>query len=273
MPNDGQFERWRPARRIFEFGDVDFFDLFYFALRLFCFRRFVAKPVDVRLLVRNIRFDARDFGLLAFTFGQFFFTKRRIIAVVERNRAVIDIENVRRDVVEKSLVVRNHEHDPFMRVQKLFEPSDRQNIQMVCRFVQQQDVGTTHEHLSEQHAQLEATRQSGERFVMNVRGNREAHEDRCGSRTQRVAIVCANHIGQLGETMRITSTVVDDAFFFFESRPNDAVAHHREVDDAQLVVEKSVLTKHAHARATSARDGSFGGLIVARENFEQRAFA
>ena len=65
------------------------------------------------------------------------------------------VEHVRRDVVEEPLVVGNDDRASFVRSEKLLEPSNRQDVEVVRRLVEEQDVDAAEENLREEHAQLE----------------------------------------------------------------------------------------------------------------------
>jgi hypothetical protein len=94
----------------------------------------------------------------------------RVVPLVERDRLVVHIEDVGRDVVQKSMVVRDHDHGPGKSLEELLQPSDGEDVQMVGRLVQKEDVGIAREHLGQQDTELEAAGQGGERVAMHVGG-------------------------------------------------------------------------------------------------------
>jgi hypothetical protein len=59
------------------------------------------------------------------------------------------------DVVQEALVVGDDDGAAGVGVQELLQPADGQDVQVVGGLVQQQQVGPTHQHLGQQHAQLE----------------------------------------------------------------------------------------------------------------------
>ena len=63
-----------------------------------------------------------------------------IVARIELNLSIVNIRNIRADLVQKIPVVADHD-DRILKVdQKLLKPADRVQIQMVCRLIQKQDV-------------------------------------------------------------------------------------------------------------------------------------
>jgi hypothetical protein len=75
-----------------------------------------------------------------------------VIARVDVNGAVVDIQDVGGDVVEEALVVRNHQRTPAVLRQKLLEPADGQDVQVVGGLVQQHHVGPADQDLRQEHA-------------------------------------------------------------------------------------------------------------------------
>ena len=65
---------------------------------------------------------------------------------------------------------------------------------MIRRLVQDQDVGLGCEHLGEQHAQLETTRESGQGLLVYLALNPQAFEDFAGPRFQCVAVALGDEI-------------------------------------------------------------------------------
>jgi hypothetical protein len=114
--------------------------------------------------------------------------ERRVVAVVQRHGGVVHVQDVRGDVVEEAVVVRDHDHRAGETPQELLEPADRQDVQVVGRLVEQQHVGRACQHLRQQHAQLEAAGQRGERLPVHLGGQAETLEDGGRARLRRVAV-------------------------------------------------------------------------------------
>ena len=57
---------------------------------------------------------------------------------------------MRADLVEKMAVMRHHDDGLLKRQQEVFEPGNRLDVEMVGRFVEQQNVGISKQRLRQQ---------------------------------------------------------------------------------------------------------------------------
>ena len=78
--------------------------------------------------------------------------------------------------------------------QKSFQPADTENVEVVGRLVEQQDVRTAEQDLRQHHAQLEAARQGRKRRAVHGHGNPKAHEHFASARLEGVAIVRGDQV-------------------------------------------------------------------------------
>ena len=89
----------------------------------------------------------------------------RIVAVKPNNLAVaFEGEHMGRDPVEKPAIVGDHDHAPGKIFQRFFERAQRVHIQVIGRFVEQQNVGAFLQHLRQMDAIALATRQACQPF-------------------------------------------------------------------------------------------------------------
>ena len=210
-------------------------------------------------------------GLLPLADGGLLLDERRVVAGVERDGPVVDVEDVRRDVVEEALVVRDDDGAALVRAEELLEPADREDVEVVGRLVEQQHVRPADEHLREQHAELEPARERGEGLAVRRRRDAEALEDGAGARLQGVAVVDADAVLELGEVAGIAGPVDRVALLLVERLPDDGVAHHRDVEDELLVVAGSgPAGARPRGRALGEVHGAVGGRLVAGEHAEER---
>ena len=131
------------------------------------FHRFVAR--DARFLLRRARLCAaaqplelvpeeilplRLACLLALDARRFLLEERGVISRVRVGTALVEFENARRRVIEEIAVVRDHEQRALARGEILLEPGDRLAVEVVCRLVEQQQIGGLHERRREREALL-----------------------------------------------------------------------------------------------------------------------
>jgi len=84
-----------------------------------------------------------------FILDRFFLTPQEV-SVIPRpacDFATVDFEYARREFLQKCPIVGNKYHGARVRVDLVFEPLDRRNIEMIGRLVEQQQVGFLYERL------------------------------------------------------------------------------------------------------------------------------
>ena len=159
--------------------------------------------------------------------------------------------------------------------QELLEPADGQDVEVVGRLVEQQDVDAADQDLRQQHPQLEPARQRAQRRVVDGGGNPQPLQHRGRSAPP----ACSRRARRSGPRGRPSGAAfgvvaaVGDAPLFGERVPDHRVAAHREVEDDRAVVEEAILPQHADARALDQRDRPLGRLLVAGEQAHERALA
>ena len=178
--------------------DLDALDLLEAALGLGGLGGLGAEPLDEGALARDLVLGARDGRLLARARRRLLDHGLRIAAAVQRDGAVVDVQGVAGDVVQEALVVRDDHRAAGVVGQELLEPADGQDVEVVGRLVEQQDVDAADQHLRQQHAQLEAARQRAQRRVVDRGGNPQPLQHRGRSRLQRVAVVRGDLVLEVG---------------------------------------------------------------------------
>jgi len=143
---------------------LHFFQRLDAALRLFRLCRLGAKPVDVTLHVGNALLLLAVRGLLLRqTFGALAL-ESRIVAAVKRDALIFDVGNAVDHGIQKIAIMRHQQQSAAIALQPLLEPDDRVEIEMVGRFVEQQQVRSAHQRPRQ----------------------REAHDPAAGKRPQRL---------------------------------------------------------------------------------------
>src|SRR5262249_34449754 len=189
--------------------------------------------------------------------------ERGVVAGVWRDGLVIDVEDVRRDVVEEALVVRNNDGRPAVPGEESFEPADGQDVQMVGGLVEQESAGAPDEDLREKDTQLESAGEGRQREPVVTGGDPESLEDGRASRLESVAVERADGVFELGEAPRVALAVVDDARTLLEGSPYAPVAHHCEVEDDLGVARGEVLSQDADTGPAGDRDRPVRRRLVA----------
>lgn len=84
--------------------------------------------------------------------------------------------------------MRDDDHGAVAIVQRLLQPADGVDVQVVRRFVEQQDVRVREQRLCQQHTQLPAWRDFAHRAVMLFNRNTDAQQQFARTRFRRVAV-------------------------------------------------------------------------------------
>ena len=153
----------RAPRAVGQLGDLDLLDLLEAALRLRGLGVLGAEALDPGPLAGDLLLGARDGGLRPRARGLLLDDRLRVGAGVERDGPVVDVQRVAGDVVEEALVVRDDHRAAGVAGQELLQPADGEDVEVVGRLVEQQHVDAAHQHLRQEHAQLEPARQRRQR--------------------------------------------------------------------------------------------------------------
>ena len=111
------------------------------------------------LFLCQLLVEQRVLSLLGNQRGLLAFEERRVVARPIEEPAAIDFEDPRGQLAEEHAVVRDEHQRGVPAVQKVFQPGDGVHVQMVRRFIQQQQVGRRDERPRQQHTPLHAGRQ------------------------------------------------------------------------------------------------------------------
>ena len=166
------------------FGRRDLFHLFQHldaGLCLFRLGGLGLEPVHEALQVGAARLllaglgdhDGTAFGALA---GELV-----VGAGIERQLAVIEMQDRAHGPVQQPAIVRDDQHGMGVALQVAFQPERAFEIEVVGRFVEQQDVGLREQHTRQRHAHPPAAREGGAGHVLFGLGKAQALEDRAGA--------------------------------------------------------------------------------------------
>jgi hypothetical protein len=103
-----------------------------------------------------------------------------IRAGVSNDGLVIDVGDVSANAVEKMAIVRDHDQHALILIEKILQPVDRIEIEMVGRLVEQQRLRMPEQSLRQQHAHLLAARNLRHFALVHLVGNVEALQQNRG---------------------------------------------------------------------------------------------
>ena len=172
--------------------------------------------------------------------------------------------------------MRDDDHRRVVLVERLLEPTNRVDVEVVGRFVEQQHVRLREQRLREQHAQLPARRDVAHRAVVEFLLDADAEQQRTRARLGVVAAV----FGELAFGFGGVHVVVVGGFRVRVDRvtlghggPHFGVAHHHDVEHAHVFVRELVLAQLAETHVRLQRDVAGARLEVAAEDLHERRLA
>ena len=138
--------------------------------------------------------------------------------------------------------------DAFVADQKILQPVDRFEIEVVGRLVEQQRLRIAEQRLRQQHAHFLAALQLAHLALVQRFGNIQAVEQDGGVALRRVAVFFADNAFEFAQPHAVLVGEVGlgvQQLAFFERLPQPLVAHDDGVDDAEFVEGELVLAQHA----------------------------
>jgi hypothetical protein len=134
--------------------------------------------------------------LLQFDLLRAGFFEGAVVAAVARQLAILEVQRHGGHRVEKLAVVTDHDHRAFVALEPAFQPDQRIEIEVVGRFVEQQEIGRTHQRACQLQAHPPAAGEAVDRIVQFGGLETEAEDQRLGARLRIVrAGVVQGHVG------------------------------------------------------------------------------
>jgi len=146
--------------------------------------------------------------------------------------------------------VGDDDHRRITIVQHIFQPANGIDVEVVGRFVEQQDVRVGEQRLAEQHAQLPAGSDFAHRAVVLFGGDTNAQQQLASAGFGGVAIVFTDLAFELGGAHVVVFAgfgIGVDRVAFLDRVPQFFVAHHHHVEHAHVFVGKLILLEVGHA--------------------------
>ena len=110
------------------------------ALRLLCFGGFSTETIDIALQMRHTLLLAFVHGLLLREAGRTLDFKRAVVAGVLEHGLLFDMDNFIHHRIEEVAVVGDQNQRALIAFQPSFQPDHRVEIEVVGRFIEQQQV-------------------------------------------------------------------------------------------------------------------------------------
>ena len=146
-------------------------------LCLACLTRLRTKSIHKLLMVRDLTLPSGDILYSALAFRPLGLEKRAVVSAIGQHRFVVDIQNDGGDVVEEPMIVRDYDQESSKIPHKDLEPANGYDVEVVGGLIEQQDIGSAGQNLSQQHPELESTGKSRHRIAMHLRRNAETLEN------------------------------------------------------------------------------------------------
>ena len=199
-----------------------------------------------------------------------------VVARVDAQLAVIQIRHVGADGVQEVTVVRDDDHGAFTIVEHLLQPADGVDVQVVGRFVQQQDVGVGEQRLCQQHPQFPARGHFAHGAVVQLDGDAGTQQQLAGAGFGGIAVVFCDQAFQLGGLHVVVVGGVEvgiDGIALGDGGPQLAMAHHDHVQHAHLFVGELILAQLTDALVDVQAHITASGLQIAAEDLHEGGLA
>src|SRR6185437_9501021 len=185
-----------------EFGDGEALD-FLFARGDLAGTRAAGESRDEVFELRDLLFALVVLRLDARADGGLLLHHVVVAAGVGDDGLVIDVRDMRADRVEEVAVVRNRDERAVVADEKLLQPEDGVEVEVVGGLVEQQGLRLAEERLRQQHADLLAALQLGHLALVDLVGDVEALQQHGGVGLGLVAVLFADDAFELAETAAV----------------------------------------------------------------------
>ena len=172
--------------------------------------------------------------------------------------------------------MRNDDHRALHVIDDVFQPTDGVDVQVVGRFVEQQDVRIGEQRLRQQYPQFPARCHFAHRAVVQFTGNAGSQQQFAGTGFRGVAVQFCEFAFQLGGAHVIVFggfRVGVNGITLLLDRPQLFVAHHHGVEHGEFFVGELVLVQFTQAlvgRQAHVTGGWFQGTV---QNLHEGGFA
>ena len=209
--------------------------------------------VELALAHRVVR---ERFGLALLVFAE--------VARIGRETPAVELEDSVRDTVEEAPVVRHEDHASGERGERLFQPLDRIDVEMIGRLVEQKQVGLEHQCPRERDALAQTAR---ERIDVRVGGKLQAIECRLDAMLDRPRVRAIERFVQRVHAIEILG--VGGGVIVEEELPRFADAFRNGLEDRPVSLERRLLRDARDLHTGCKPDLAVVGLRGSRGHLQQ----
>ena len=199
-----------------------------------------------------------------------------IVAHIELDFAKVHICNMGADLIQEMAVMGNHDNGVLKASQKVLQPVDGGQVQMVGRLVQQQDVRIAKESLRQQYAHLQGRVQLGHLLIVVFLADAQAVQQ-----LGRIGLgIPAVQLRKLRLQLTGTDAVLIaeirlgiDGILLVHNVHQVLVAHDDSAQHLILVIGIMVLLQYGHALTRGNVDGALGWLNIATQELQEGGLA
>ena len=172
--------------------------------------------------------------------------------------------------------MRDDDHRALALVQHAFEPTNRVDVEVIGRLVEQHHVGIREQRLREQHAQLPARRHGAHRAEVQRLGNADGEQQLAGRGFGGVAVELRELALELGGVQAFGLAhrrLRVEPVALLIHLPQALVAHDHGMDHGELLERELILTQLTDARVRRDRDVAVRRLELAAQDLQERRLA
>ena len=201
---EAEVERVIHVRRSDKLHPLQHFDP---ALRLLGLGGFGTEAIDIALQVRDALLLAFVHRLLLSEAGGALHFKRTVVAGVLKHCLLFDMDNFVDDRIEKIAIVGDEDQRSRIALQPLLQPDHRIEIEVVSRFIEQQQIGAADQRLGEVKAHTPAAGKIADRPLKLFIAETQTVQQAGGARTDRPGVDGVQLTVDGGDSMTVVAFV------------------------------------------------------------------
>ena len=234
------------------------------------------EPCDERLQLLDLLFGALILILDELLHQLARLVPEVIVADIHFDLAVVDIDDVRADVIEEVTVMRYDEHGAVVIHQEILQPDDARKVEVVRRLVEQDDVRVAEERLRKQDLHLQARIHVGHHGLMKLRRDAQSLQDARGVRLRLPAAEIRKFLLKLGsaDAVLVRHLVLGvDGVLFLAAVIQALIAHDHRIHDGVGVMHRLILLEHGHSRLGIDMHAAGARLELTGEDLQECGFS